>query len=267
MFAIHRGWLLTTSGMMLFFGALYYWRGYLPFLADEKTSLYTFGLLGFGLILFLSNYASRKYIFLWFGGKLRLWLLAHVYLSLLAGFLILLHSGFRFGSPWSGGTAILLLLMLLTGLIGLAIYTAIPSALADFDSILLPSELREMVDAQMARLEQLASLTPKLHALVAAERTAKADLEMSTWSLLLSRSQRSRYGSRRLAEVEELLTTLPGAGEEVAKAVLDKRKLEAQFLEQQRWTLIRRAWLVTHGSLTASFLTASVIHILVVFYY
>src|SRR3990172_11295700 len=108
MFAIHRVWLLATGGMMLLFGAVYYWRGQIPLFASEKFSLYAFGLLGFALILFLSNYASRKYIFLWFGGKLRLWLLAHIYLSLLAGFLILLHSRFRFGSPSSGGKATLL---------------------------------------------------------------------------------------------------------------------------------------------------------------
>jgi hypothetical protein len=267
MFAIHRAWLLATTGLMLFFGAVYYWRSGLPLLANEKVSVYTFGLLGFGLILFLSNYASRKYIFLWFGGKLRLWLLAHIYLAILAGFLILLHARGSFGAPWSGGTAILLGLMLLTGFIGLGIYTAIPRALADFDSILLPAELRQSVDASMARLEQLASEKPELEPLVTAETTAKEDLDMPMWRLLLSRSQRFRYSSRRLSDVEALLGILPGVGEQVARTVLEKRKLEAQFLEQQRWTMIRRAWLITHGSLTASFLTASVIHILAVLYY
>ena len=84
MFAIHRGWLLATAGLMLLFGAVYLGRHQLPLFANERVSVYTFGILGFALILFLSNYASRKYIFLWFGGKLRLWLLAHIYLSLLA---------------------------------------------------------------------------------------------------------------------------------------------------------------------------------------
>jgi len=270
MFAIHRVWLLATGGLMLLFGAVYYWRGQIPLFASEKFSLYAFGLLGFALILFLSNYASRKYIFLWFGGKLRLWLLAHIYLSLLAGFLILLHSRFRFGSPWSGGTATLLGVMIFTGLIGLVIYTAIPRALADFDSILLPAELRQSVDASMARLGQLASLKPELAplvALAAQEQAAKADLDTSRWKLLLSPSHRSRYSSRKLGEVEALLEGLPGVGVEVARTILEKRKLEAQFLEQQRWTMIRRAWLITHGSLTASFLAASVIHIIVVLYY
>jgi hypothetical protein len=267
MFAIHRGWLLATAGLMLLFGAVYYWRNQIPLFANERFSIYTFGLLGFALILFLSNYASRKYIFLWFGGRLRLWLLAHIYLSLLAGFLILLHSRFSFGSPWSGGTATLLWLMIFTGLIGLIIYTAIPRALVDFDSILLPTELRQSVDASMARLQQLASNKPELGSLVAQEQAAKSDLDMSKWKLLFSPSHRSRYSSRKLGEVEALLEGLPGVGADVARTVLEKRKLEAQFLEQQRWTMIRRAWLIAHGSLTASFLTTSVIHIIVVLYY
>jgi hypothetical protein len=272
MFAIHRGWILATAGLMALFGALYVWRFRLPFLASDVVATYLSGLLGLLVFLFLANYASRKYLFLWFGGKLRLWLLAHIYLALLAGFLILLHARFSFEGPWSALTSGLLGAVLLTGFIGLGIYTAIPRVLVDFESILVPDEILTTIDGIQNQLETLVDGRAEPFARLALrEGEVRRELELSTWRLLLMRSQRSRYAGARLAELEALMEVVPDRDRELvdqlAQLILKKRKLEAQLLEQRRWTAIRRGWLVSHAVLSAGFLTATAVHILSVLYY
>lgn len=272
MFAVHRGWMLATGGLIALFGLGYAWRAHLPFLASDVVTTYLFGLLGLVVILFLANYASRKYIFLWFGGMLRLWLLAHIYLALLAGFLILLHARFSFSGGWSAFTAGLLGVVLLTGFIGLAIYAAIPRVLADFESILLPAEILATIDGIQVQLQALVNGRAEAFARLAQrEAEVRQELELPTWQLLFMRSQRSRYAGARLAELEALMETVPDRDRELvdqaAQLILKKRKLEAQLLEQRRWTVIRRGWLVSHATLTGGFLAATAVHILSVFYY
>lgn len=270
MFAIHRGWILSTAVLMVLFGLAYAGQTRLPRLASDVATTYIFGLLGLAIILFLANYASRKYIFLWFGGKLRIWLLAHIYLALLAGFLILLHARFSFQGAWSALTAALLGAVLLTGLAGLGIYTAIPRVLADFESILLPAEILATIDGLQAELGALVDGKGEAFArLVEREADVRGELTLSTWRLLLMKSQRSRYAGASLAELEALMEMdrNPELVDRVAQLILKKRKLEAQLLEQQRWTVIRRGWLVSHATLTAGFLAATGVHILSVLYY
>ena len=272
MFAIHRGWILSTAALVVLFGLAYAGQTRLPALVSDVATTYVFGLLGLLVILFLANYASRKYIFLWFGGKLRIWLLAHIYLALLAGFLILLHARFSFQGAWSALTAALLGAVLLTGLGGLGIYTAIPRVLADFESILLPAEILATIDGLQAELGALVDGKGEAFArLVEREADVRGELERPAWRLLLMKSQRGRYAGASLAELEALMEVVPDRDRElvdrVAQLILKKRKLEAQLLEQQRWTVIRRGWLVSHATLTAGFLAATGVHILSVLYY
>jgi len=272
MFAVHRGWMLATAGLVALFGAVYAGRRQLLFLASETVTTYVFGLLGLLVILFLANYASRKYLFLWFGGLLRRWLLAHIYLSLVAGFLILLHARFSFQGGWSALTAGLLGALLLAGFVGLWIYTAIPRVLADFESILLPDEILATIDGIQRELQALVDGRGEAFTRLA-EREAEVrhELDLPTRRLLLMKSQRSRYAGARLAELEALMEVVPDRERElvdqIARLILKKRKLEAQFLEQRRWAVIRRGWLVTHATLSAGFLAATAVHILSVFYY
>ena len=272
MFAVHRGWVLTTAGLITLFGAVYAGRRYFPFLASDLVTTYLFGLLGLLVILFLANYASRKYIFLWFGGLLRLWLLAHIYLALVAALLILLHARFSFQGGWSAFTAGLLGAVLLAGFIGLGIYTAIPRVLADFESILLPDEILTAIDGIQGELQGLVDGRGEAFTRLAQrEAEVRQELELPTWRLLFLKSQRSRYAGARLAELEALMEAVPERDRELvdqlARLILKKRKLEAQLLEQRRWAVIRRGWLVSHATLSAGFLAATAIHILSVLYY
>jgi hypothetical protein len=203
---------------------------------------------------------------------LRLWLLAHIYLALLAGLLILLHARFSFQGGWSAFTAGLLGAVLLTGFAGLGIYTAIPRVLAEFESILLPSEILTTIDGIQAQLVGLAEgRAPGFARLVEREAEVRRELEVPTWRLLLMKSQRSRYAGARLTELEALMEVVPDrdreAVDQLAQLTLRKRKLEAQLLEQRRWSAIRQGWLVTHATLTGGFLAATAVHILSVIYY
>ncbi len=272
MFAVHREWMFITAGLIALFGLVYAGRRYVPFLASDVVTTYVFGLLGLLVILLLANYASRKYIFLWFGGLLRRWLLAHIYLALVAAFLILLHARFSFQGGWSALTAGLLGAVLLVGFIGLWIYTAIPRVLADFESILLPEEILTTIEGIQGELQGLVDGRGEAFTRLAQhEAEVRQELELPTWRLLLMKSQRSRYAGARLAELETLMEAVPDRDRElvaqVAGLILKKRKLEAQLLEQRRWAVIRRGWLVSHATLSAGFLAATAIHILSVLYY
>jgi hypothetical protein len=85
-----------------------------------------FGAISLGIFVFAALLNLRKKIPLWRIGTVQLWLRAHIWLTFLTIPLILLHSGFRFGGPMTTLLMALYLLVMVSGIYGLALQHLMP---------------------------------------------------------------------------------------------------------------------------------------------
>jgi hypothetical protein len=132
-FAQHRAWLVlvltATAGAIAWYveaawhGGVWPGGGSLPGL--------TFGVLGAAIILFEMLLWPRKKVRGWRLGRASTWLRAHVWLGLLSLPLVVLHSGFHFGGQLSAVLLTLFLLVIGSGILGLALQQWIPRLLLD----------------------------------------------------------------------------------------------------------------------------------------
>ena len=102
---------------------------------------YTLGVIGAGLIVWLSLLGLRKRIMTRGTWSLKAWTSAHVYLGLALIVVVTLHTGFQLG--WNVHTLayILMMLVIASGIFGIVVYAVLPAALS--------SNREEMTQPQM----------------------------------------------------------------------------------------------------------------------
>lgn len=86
----------------------------------------TFGAIALGVFIFAALLGVRKRLVLWRIGTVQRWLRAHIWLSLLTIPLVLLHSGFRLGGPMTTLLIVLYVIVMVSGIYGLALQHQIP---------------------------------------------------------------------------------------------------------------------------------------------
>jgi hypothetical protein len=128
----HRPWIVfailsTIAASVWYFAASRYssqWPG------GSSPPGFTFGVLGGLLCLFEFAIWPRKKLFrAWRIGRTQTWMLAHIWLGLLAVPLLIYHSGFRWGGALSAVLMGLFLIVIISGVYGLALQQFIPSRL------------------------------------------------------------------------------------------------------------------------------------------
>lgn len=88
------------------------------------------GIAGFLLMLFAeTGYTWRKNVRREGWGPMRHWLQAHVFAGLVGPYLVLLHTSFRFRGV-AGVAALLVLVVVASGVVGRFVYTAVPKGAA-----------------------------------------------------------------------------------------------------------------------------------------
>ena len=104
---------------------------YLPVARDARPAPsgllgHGLGIAGFLLMLFAeTGYTWRKNVHREGYGPLRRWLQAHVFTGLVGPYLVLLHTAFEFRGL-AGVTALLVLVVVASGIVGRFAYTAVP---------------------------------------------------------------------------------------------------------------------------------------------
>ena len=91
----------------------------------------TFGVAGGLIIVFEFLLWWRKKVRVWRIGRAQTWMRAHIWLGLLCVPLLILHTGFRFGGALSTALLVLLLVVVASGLWGLALQHWLPSQMLD----------------------------------------------------------------------------------------------------------------------------------------
>jgi hypothetical protein len=87
----------------------------------------TFGIVGYGLMLYAGLLGARKRVPTWRIGRAQTWMRGHLWLGLLSLLLILFHGGFAFRGPLTLVLMLLFFIVIGSGILGAAIQHYVPS--------------------------------------------------------------------------------------------------------------------------------------------
>jgi hypothetical protein len=231
----------------VFFGAIYRWAPRLPLPGIEIDTVYLLGIIAVLLILFVLTYSVRKRLARGMPGRLDSWLWAHIYLGLLALFIIALHAEFRFGWDYNTLALLLLALVVITGVVGRYFYSRIPASIADEQQKIL-SRVDDVTRSIKNLLEKKSRPFQKI---IGSELTAPSPI-----------SAKPDYWS----EIRAKSNLLPESEREDFKRAIElleqKSKLETQSIGQLKYRPLFRAWLAVHLLVTVGLIIIIPLHVL-----
>jgi len=230
---------------------------------------YTTGTIGVLLILWLTMLGIRKRQITPGRWSLKSWTSAHVYLGLSLVVIATLHTGFDFG--WNVHTLayVLMMLVIASGVFGIAAYSALPQALSanrgETTQIQMLDNLR-MLDRQINEAAQ--PLDAEGAALV---QMALRDDPFGGGVIARLTGRYSRCGTRAaLAAVRGLPLrgkADPDPYDHVEVLLERKRSALSRMRKHLRLKGLLEVWLYVHVPLTFALIAALFVHIVSVFYY
>ena len=244
---------LTPSLVVIAAVSLAYWwvaRGGIP--APGGAFGHSLGVIGFLLMLGAETlYTLRKRVRAFNRGSMAAWLRAHIFMGMVGGCLTLLHSGGKFHGL-AGVLTGVTVAVLLSGLLGRFIYTAVPRTIEGTE-VSVTDLLAQCAEAErllkgleVSRLENLPAAEP----------------EFSGWLSVLGRGLLKRRYRRR---VRRALRNLPAQHRGGAREI--QRLLETRYdlyLRIQSLAATRRLlalWHAFHVPLGIVLFTLAFIHI------
>ncbi|MBT0670969.1 hypothetical protein HT136_21595 [Novosphingobium profundi] len=228
---------------------------------------YTLGTLGALLMVWLSLIGVRKRAITQGRWSLKGWTSAHVYLGLSLLVVVTLHTGFQFG--WNVHTLAyaLMVLVIASGVFGIAVYAVLPKALSTNREQMTQAQ---MVDAIRALDRQIGEAAQPLER--AASDLVQAALGEDPFAPGLVRRL---SGTNPHCRTEAALAGLAGtgavaggtAGERVVR-LLERRKAQLDRLRRHmRYKALLEVWLYVHVPATMALLAALCAHVVSVFFY
>ena len=244
---------------------------------------YALGTLGALLIVWLAFFGIRKRNYTSSSGSVQGWLSAHVYFGVALLVVVLLHAGFQFG--WNIHTLAfsLMVLVIASGLYGVAIYMKYPERLSENRGGASRSELLDQLEDIDRRSRRVATKLPEAFQEFVTSGIQRTELGSTLW-------QRLRNEDRSQIQLPGAAATVANQGQEAAmdwlaeqqsradadtattiaelSALLrNKRKLLRQVREDLRLQAGIEIWLYAHVPLSAALLMALLAHIVTVFLY
>lgn len=230
---------------------------------------YTTGTIGVLLILWLTMLGVRKRQITPGRWSLKSWTSAHVYLGLSLIVIATLHTGFDFG--WNIHTLayVLMLLVIASGIFGIAAYASLPQALSanrgETTQIQMLDNLR-MLDRQLNEAAQ--PLDTEGAAIV---QMALHDDPFGGGLMSRLTGRYRKCGTRAaLAAVRAMPSrgkTDPDPYDHVEVLLERKRSALARIRKHLRLKGLLEVWLYIHVPLTFALIAALFVHIVSVFYY
>lgn len=228
------------------------------------------GLVGLVGIAGVMTYPMRKAVYRRRAGALRYWLLAHIYLGVIAGIVLLMHGGSHGGGLLTSTLMISFDLVILSGLFGLACYLIVPRIMTSIEGDPL---LIEDLEARRQELrEELAAIAGK------ADEQTRGVLAGNVRRHFFSIAYLLRQYIRR----EELTTLLARARlqfKSELSALDDKEKRNLFLRAIERTATLRRVeslvylhrllkvWVAPHVVSTSLMLALLVVHIVQVVFF
>lgn len=228
------------------------------------------GLVGLVGIAAVMTYPVRRQIFRKRAGALRYWMLAHSYIGIIAGVMILLHGGTDSGGAFTTILMISFDLVILTGLFGILCYLIVPRLLTRIEGEPL------LIDDLLARREELqneiadAANSPS-QPLAALVKNKVAPRFLSFGYLLSQYLKGASLEHMIDAAKREFQPQFAGLSndadrQKLARAVESAatlRRVDALILLHR----LLKAWLIPHVVFTSLMLALMVAHIIQVIYF
>jgi len=219
---------------------------------------YLLGTVSVLLILWLTMLGVRKRAMTRGRWSLKGWTSAHVWLGLSLLVVATLHTGFRFAADVHTLAWALMLLVILSGLYGIAVYAILPPALGDSRGEMTRPQMIDALAKLDAQLQ--AAAQPLAHEEAALIRKALAEDPFAAGLVRRLAGSAPRSPTRRA--IERL------RGETAVAAVLERKAAAlAQVRRHLRIRALLEVWLYVHVPLTFALLAALAAHILSVFFY
>ncbi len=228
------------------------------------------GLIGLLGIAGAMTYPARKPVYRRRAGALRYWLLAHVYLGVIAGIVLLLHGGSHGGGLLTSTLMVTFDLVILSGLFGLACYIIVPRIMTSIegDPLLIEDlegrrdELRQELDKIVGKCdESLRQLIEK-----------KIRRRFNSFIYLLRQYTRREELSALLAKARlEFKSEMLGLDDKTKRNLL-LRAIETTVTLRRVEALIYlhrllRAWIAPHVISTSLMLALMCVHIVQVVFF
>lgn len=231
-----------------------------------------YGLLGVGLLLILMLYGLRKRAYTVRIGMLQTWVHSHIYLGLLMLVIILLHSGFRFHDTVAVTALILLTVVVVSGVVGVVLYTLVPPLLINVDSNLTVPDMSVKVNQLAQAMARLASgKSAAFQAVYTNLLQAQRPHPLAGWRLLFGRP-----GLREADEATDKVLQVnlekvePQEQTDLAQLYVlagEMRQMHLRLMQKQRYRNILDVWLYLHVPLSFALLLVVAVHVIVAFYY
>jgi len=263
-------WGAVIGAVALLLSYSYYARTTIP--SGSTVWGLVYGWIGLLAILVLMFLGIRKRWYFSRLGTLQGWMSAHVYLGLLTLLIIPLHAGFHFGWDVHTLAYVLLVVVVLSGIVGLFVYLTVPAILTTHESGMLPDMLEAEIDQILKEMKHLAAdKSDTFQRLYEEEARRCRELGSQGWSILFTRVDQGAILAQRTRDLHNQLADIPEIDQEdfsrFAGLVLRKTELEAYLAGQMRLKNGLQAWLYVHVPVSIAMVAAVGIHLLVVLYY
>lgn len=263
-------WATVIGAVALLVSYSYYARTAIP--SGRTVWGLVYGWIGLVAILVLMFLSIRKRWYFSHLGTLQGWTSAHVYVGLLTLLIIPMHAGFQFGWDVHTLAYILLVVVVLSGIVGLIVYLTVPGILTTHESGMLPDMLEAEINQIFREMKQLAADTPGIFQHLYQEEAHRSRERTSQgWRILFTRVDPDAILAQRTRDLHNQLADMPATDQEgfskFAGLILRKTELEAYLVDQMRLKNGLQAWLYVHVPASIAMVAAVGIHLLVVVYY
>jgi hypothetical protein len=232
---------------------------------------YASGSVGALLILWLTMLGIRKRAMTDGSWSLKAWVSAHVYLGLSLVVIVSLHTGFQFG--WNVHTLAyaLMMLVIVSGIFGVIVYSVLPARLSENRGETTQKQMLEMIRSLDSRLGDAAQPLDLEQAALVHASLEKTRIGGNFWQRLRGRQphcpthqarlrltviRSSVTDGRQAAALAQILNLL-----EQKDAVLKKAR---RYIKLRSWLEV---WLYVHVPATFALIAALIAHIVSVFFY
>lgn len=150
----HRNWLIASAAILVVSTIAYLayaWSSPAGPRGGSAIGL-TFGIAGFGFMIFAGLLGARKKVPVWRLGRAQTWMRGHLWLGLLSLPLILFHGGFHFGGTLTRVLMWLLVVVVASGILGAVLQHYLPQVMTD--SVPLETIYAEIANVRAQLLEE-----------------------------------------------------------------------------------------------------------------
>jgi len=247
---------------------------------------YTLGTVAALLIAWLALFGARKRRYASTLGSVQGWLSAHVYLGLALVVVAFLHSGFQFAWNIHTLALVLMLLVVASGIYGIAVYLRYPLKLSENRDGQSRAELLDQLDDIDRRSRRVAEGLGAEFVEFVTSGIQRTQLGATLWQrlrrhdssqVLLRQGGETKIVSNtgQEAALDWLADQQSRAGDaetsaaigELSALIRNKRKLMKRIAEELRLQATLDIWLYLHVPLTVALLMALTAHIVAVFLY